>query len=224
MRACVAQGRSLPVLAAVVGAGLIACASSVVHAAVLIQSGFETPTDFASVVTQGGTSQVASSGGNPGGFADLRPGLGNIVQGFAGLESNTASYTVAHLPGGTFYLLQADVTFFSGLAGGELVPFLRQGSALLTPIGAGIPIGSGWTTTQVVAFALADFKDSNGNAPRFSIARVGFGVRIRGGPITEPPFAGRYGVDNVRLEVVPAPSGAVALIGVAALNLRRRRR
>lgn len=223
MRACVAPIRSLPVLSGFTAAMVIASAVPVARAAVLLQSGFDLAPSWASVTTVGSTASVATTGGNPGGYADLRPALDSVPRGLAALESTSLSYTVANLPGGTFYLLQADVAFFSGLAGGELVPVLRQGISAFTPITGGIPMTSGWARSSVYAFALADFRDANGNSPSLALARVGIGVRIAGGPVTTAPFAGRYGVDNVQLDVVPAPSSA-GVIGVALLASRRRRR
>ncbi len=163
------------------------------------------------------------TGGNPGGCVDLRPSLAGVSSSRAAFEHTLASVTLGSLLAEVF-VLEADVMFVNGLSGGELVPVLRQGGDIFMPAGPGIAITSiEWTHAAPLAFALTDFRTFEGVAPAPGLARVGFGVRVTGGPIVMPPFAGRYFIDNVSLSVVPGPGRAAVLVATGLVAARRRR-
>lgn len=164
-------------------------------------------------------SPDAASGGN----LDMRPSIESVSVGRAGVERFFAG-RMFNQPLSEYLYLQADVRFLSGVTGGELVPMLRQGSAEFLPTGPGVAFSTGvWTRPAGMAFALTDFRNSQGGAlAALTITGFGFGVRLAGGP-SQGPSAGRYHADNVSLSIVPSPSLAPIALCACTLAARRRR-
>lgn len=194
-------------------------------------SGFD-PADASNwaIVVTTGTSSIIGVNGNPGGFAQLSPQLqatlpvGNPVSATAGFFRGGVYPASTLAPGITHFVLRADVRVLGAAPDltAELIPILSQGNFIYAPVPGYFFTSTSWLSGTQNAWALSDFISSQGTFNPASSFRIGFGVRLRGLGITTTR-TGTYGVDNVTIQLVPAP-GAAGVMGLALIATARRRR
>lgn len=187
---------------------------------VTITSGFNNQSGWALLLVNSSSNfgSIIQTGGNPGGYADLNSVLQSSTAGGAGFKADQFFF----LGSLTSVVLTADVKWFAGQEL-QLVPFLVQSNLLNLP-SSFIPTGtsSSWSTFGPVTFPLSTFSNSTGTPLNTSaLVQTGFVAMIRSQ--TPTSASGHVGIDNVTLQVVPAPAtGVVGVMGLCALRRRRR--
>jgi hypothetical protein len=179
------------------------------------------------------------AGGNPNEYRRVRhtlitqSGVGQVV----GLHLNlTASYTPSSQGAITSINYSEDSIAFSGpgnVQGGGL--FIRQNSRWYiqrSPIFVmPLPTFAGWTAQVASGRIASDFHEIDvagnifpGNNPDFSIAGTQIDYGFWRGNSNFGSVDTDAGIDNRRVEIVPAPSasGLALMAGVAGVRLRRR--
>ena len=189
---------------------------------VIITSDFSSSSGLSPILinTPAAQASILPSGGNPGGYADLRAVLdGNITVGGAGFLWNAPMFQLGTTLNAM--VLAADYKWFSGPTL-EFMPFLRQENRFYFP-DTWIALGTSdaWQSVGPMTFPLSTFTHPTG--PPLSpviLTHAGFIVRITS---PTPIFAtGRVGIDNLTLQVIPAPGVGVGLMLGLAVARRRR--
>jgi hypothetical protein len=199
-----------------------ACVAAALPAAgqVSVVDGFDSSTGWSALFLNNiGDAFIQTSGGNPGGYADLRPQLQQNTRAGAGYYRSFLVFSIGSLSDVT---LSADYRWISGQPL-TLVPFLTQENRVYLPSSA-IALGTqtAWTSVGPMTFPLSTFSNSSG-IPLHPQAQtwIGFFALI----ISPTPVvaSARVGIDNLNLQVVPAPASGVVFGGVVVRGWRRRR-
>ncbi len=199
----------------------MAAFSAEAGAQITVSSGFDSSSGWFQILinTPSAQANILPTGGNPGGYADLRGVLENSTLGGAGYYT-TAFYTLGS--SATQFTLSADAKWFSGPAM-DLIPILIQNNRMYSP-SSFIPIGtdSNWNSFGPTTFNLSTFSNSSGiPLSPVILTQVGFLARISS---PTPVFAtGRVGIDNVNLQIIPAPAAGMALLFGFAVRRQRRK-
>jgi len=206
-------------LAAVVGLAASAVGQ------VSIVSGFDSPSNWTVLFinTVSSATNIASSGGNPGGFADLQPLLESTTLGGAGFYQTFPFITLGSPTPITDVVMSADYRWFSGPTV-TLVPFLWQGNRLYRP-SASFALGTStaWTGLDPMTFPLSSFSTSSGVPLSYQApTQAGFMAIITSA--TPTTATGRVGIDNLNLQLIPGPGTGVVVISMVAATAMRRRR
>jgi len=205
-------------VSAVVGLGASAAGQ------VSIVSGFDTSSNWTVLFlnTVSSATTILSSGGNPGGYADLRPELDSTTLGGAGFYQTFPFITLGGATPITTVVMSADYRWFSGPTV-TLVPFLWQGNFLYRPSSSfALGTSAAWTSLGPAAFPLSSFSTGSGvplslQAP----TQAGFMAIITS---ATPTIAiGRVGIDNLNLQLIPGPGTGVVLFSMIAAGTVRRR-
>jgi hypothetical protein len=214
--------RNHAVAAALVAGGVASSALGQVS----IITGFDTSSGWAPLLlnNDGQDATILTSGGNPGGYADLRPVITGGTRGGAGMYPYLMFFQLNTPTVLTDVVMSADYRWFSQTGGTlTLDPFLWQGNHLyLPPNPFALGTNTAWTSLDPATFPISSFTTSSGVPLNPGTVQAGFMVVFSSD--TPGNFAARVGIDNLNIQIVPSPGMAGVALGAIGAAVPRRRR